>query len=174
MISFKQMPFLLIALLFFNCSDSSNIGQKNVVSEIPGNINKSLLLELVNTQRAKGCKCGNTYYPPVGGLVWNPVLEKVSLGHSQDMARKNYFAHQAKDGSKTADRMERVGYDWQSYGENIYRTMGYVATEQQVIEAWIGSPGHCANIMGKNFKEMGVAEYDNYWTQVFGSQMLRR
>lgn len=169
--SLKFMCVLwLMALL--TCSNSENLKSERQENSIKGNsINKTLLLDLVNDIRASGCKCGNTYYPPVGKLVWNPVLEEVSLNHSKDMARKSYFSHQAKDGSMTPDRLERAGYKWQSYGENIYRTGGYSADEREVIKAWKGSPGHCSNLMGKHFKEMGVAEFDNYWTQVFGSRM---
>lgn len=132
---------------------------------------KKLLVELVNTQRQKGCKCGSKYYPPVNKVVWSETLEKVALLHSRDMEQKNYFSHTGKDGSTTPQRMERLGYNWMSYGENIYRTIGYEATEKEVIDAWIKSPGHCSNLMSENFKEMGIARSGNYWTQVFGSPM---
>lgn len=164
--SLKFIGLLWLTALL-TCSSSERVESHTTVD----NIDKKLLLELVNELRVNGCKCGDTNYPPVGKVVWNEVLEEVSLGHSKDMASKNYFSHKAKDGSMTQDRLERVGYDWQSYGENIYRTGGYSATEREVIKAWKDSPGHCSNLMGKHFKEMGVAEFNNYWTQVFGSQM---
>lgn len=168
----QSLKFLSVLWLMalMTCSNSEKL--ESEVKNTP--INKTLLLELVNNIRASGCKCGNTYYPPVGKLVWNSVLEEASLNHSKDMARKNYFSHKAKDGSMTPQRLERVGYEWQSYGENIYRTGGYSANEQEVIKAWKDSPGHCTNLMGKHFKEMGIAEFDNYWTQVFGSRMPQR
>lgn len=157
----------LSALSLLTCSSSEQVSD-----EITGNtVNKDLLLNLVNQLRLEGCTCGSSYYPPVGKVVWSTVLEEVSLGHSEDMARNNYFSHKAKDGSLTQQRLERAGYNWQSYGENIYRTGGYSATEEQVVKAWRDSPGHCSNLMGSHFKEMGVAEHKDYWTQVFGSQM---
>jgi uncharacterized protein YkwD len=155
----------LVALL--NCSSA-----ENVETDLKNNaVDKELLLDLVNQLRVKGCKCGTSYYPPVGKVVWSSVLEEVSLRHSMDMAKNSYFAHKAKDGSMTQQRLERVDYNWQSYGENIYRTGGYSATEKEVVKAWRNSPSHCSNLMGKHFKEMGVAEHNNYWTQVFGSQI---
>jgi uncharacterized protein YkwD len=47
--------------------------------------------------------------------------------------------------------------------------MGYT-TEKQVVDAWLKSPGHCKNIMNKNYKEMGVARVGTYWTQTFGTK----
>lgn len=158
----------LTALSLLTCSSSEQV---EIDVRENNTVNKKLLLDLVNDIRVKGCKCGSSYYPPVGKVVWNAVLEEVSLGHSKDMASKGYFSHKAQDGSMTQQRLERVNYNWQSYGENIYRTGGYSATEEDVIKAWKESPGHCANLMGRYFKEMGIAKYNDYWTQVFGSQM---
>jgi uncharacterized protein YkwD len=164
--SIKIISLVWVAALL-NCSSAENIE-----TELKNNtINKDLLLDLVNQLRVKGCRCGASYYPPVGKVEWSSVLEEVSLGHSKDMAKNSYFAHKAKDGSMTQQRLERADYNWQSYGENIYRTGGYSATEEEVVKAWRDSPGHCSNLMGRHFKEMGVAKHNDYWTQVFGSQM---
>ncbi len=157
----------LSALSLLTCSSSEQV--KSDTSE--NKVNREMFLGLVNQLRTNGCQCGNTYYPAVGKVVWSPTLEGVSLDHSKDMAQNNYFSHKAKDGSLTQQRLERVGYNWQSYGENIYRTSGYSATEKEVVKAWRDSPGQCSNLMGKHFKEMGVAEHNDYWTQVFGSQI---
>lgn len=157
----------LSALSLLTCSSSEQF--KSEVAE--NTVNQDLLLNLVNQLRVNGCQCGGTYYPAVGKVVWSSVLEEVSLGHSKDMAKNSYFSHKAKDGSMTQQRLERANYNWQSYGENIFRTGGYSATEAEVVKAWKDSPGHCSNLMGKHFTEMGVAEHNDYWTQVFGSQM---
>lgn len=167
--SFKLTTILwLTALSLLTCSSSEHV---NNDAGKDNTIDKKLLLELVNDIRTKGCQCGSSYYPPVTKVVWAPVLEEASLIHSKDMASKGYFSHKAQDGSMVEQRLERLNYNWQSYGENIFRTGGYSASEEQVIEAWKNSPGHCANLMGRHFKEMGVAEYNDYWTQVFGSRM---
>lgn len=165
----KLIIIFALILTEFNCTFTTETNDLPVENEKP--INKTLMLQLVNTQRSKGCTCGTKFYPAVQKLVWNETLEKVALLHSDDMAKNNYFSHTGKDGSSTPQRMQRLGYNWMSYGENIYRTMGYSATEEEVVNAWIKSPGHCANLMGEHFKEMGIARTNDYWTQVFGSQM---
>ena len=68
-------------------------------------------------------------------------------------------------------RAERAGYDWREIGENVATGQ---ATAEQVVAEWLGSPHHCANIMGAEFTEMGVAFAASpsgvYWAQVFGAR----
>ena len=47
---------------------------------------------------------------------------------------------------------------------------GGYSDERAVIQGWLSSPAHCANIMNPHVKEMGVAHKGKYWTQVFGSE----
>jgi uncharacterized protein YkwD len=63
------------------------------------------------------------------------------------------------------DRINAAGYTWFMLGENI--AMGHTS-EQQVMEGWINSPGHCKNIMNAGFTEVGFGRDKNYWTQNFG------
>lgn len=125
-------------------------------------INKDLLLKLVNDVRRKGCQCGDTYYYPVPEVTWNTQLEMAAYNHSSDMFQNKYFSHMAPDGSRGGDRIEKVGYRWTAYGENI--GIGF-RNERSVIEGWIKSPSHCKNIMNRLYREMGVARVGNYWTQ---------
>jgi len=164
----------LVALLFL----LSSCALENSVSTYPVNnhptkteqltsVNKTLMLQLVNSVRQNGCKCGDTYYPPAPPLVWDDRLEDAAQSHSNDMLQNNYFSHIETDGSNGGVRIQRAGYNWMAYGENI--GMGY-KTEREVVEGWLKSPGHCKNIMNKLYKEMGVARAGNYWTQDFGSR----
>lgn len=137
------------------------------VKKEPLSINKTLLLQLVNNVRKQGCQCGNTWYPAAPALSWNSQLEQAALQHSNDMYANNYFAHAAQDGSKAGDRIDRIGYRWRTYGENI--AFGY-RSEREVVKGWLISPGHCKNIMSNSFKEMGVARVGDYWTQVFATK----
>jgi uncharacterized protein YkwD len=100
-------------------------------------------------------------------LLWNDVLEKAAYHHSADMYQNDYFSHTALDGSNGGVRIQRAGYNWMTYGENI--AMGY-KNERETVEGWLSSPGHCKNIMNRSFKEMGVARVGNYWTQEFGAK----
>jgi uncharacterized protein YkwD len=155
---------LTITIAFINPSDSLKPAISSHRSET---INKNLLLQLVNDTRKKGCNCGDTYYPPAPPLTWNDVLEKAAFIHSKDMSKNKYFSHTSSDGTNAGTRIKTAGYNWLYYGENI--AQGYYA-EREVIAGWISSPGHCKNIMNKNYKEMGVANYSGYWTQTFGSK----
>ncbi len=136
------------------------------------------VLALVNRARAQPRECGSTFFPSAGPLRWNDLLARVAKAHSEDMARNNYFAHNSPDGTAPADRVARAGYDYRSTGENI--AAGQM-TPEAAVESWIRSPPHCANLMGADYTEMGVAMATNrqssngvYWTQVFGTPRAAR
>lgn len=140
----------------------------NVTSNgLPATVDRTTMLQLVNEARKKGCQCGDTYYYPAPLLAWNTQLEQAAYNHSTDMARKKFFSHAAPDGSRGGNRIIRAGYNWKTYGENIGQ--GF-KTEKEMVQGWLSSPGHCKNIMNKNFKEMGVARVGTLWTQEFGSR----
>lgn len=131
-------------------------------------VDKTLLLQLVNEVRQKGCQCGDTWYPPAPAVSWNSQLEQAALVHSNDMYARNYFSHTALDGSKAGSRLDAAGYRWKTYGENI--ALGY-HNEKEVVKGWLQSPGHCKNMLGKAYREMAVARVGNYWTQVFATRL---
>jgi len=158
-------------LCFFLATIISCTKQDSIISNDPPDnnsaLNETLMLQLVNEQRQQGCNCGSVYYPPVPPLTWNNLLEDAALAHATDMYENNYFSHTGRDGSNAGDRINRTGYFWRAYGENIAK--GY-KTEQAVMDAWILSEGHCKNIMSPNFRELGAAKVNNYWVQEFGSR----
>ncbi len=123
------------------------------------------MLDAVNAARAAGQRCGGEAFPPAGPLVWNDRLERAAEGHTADMVRSRSFGHTGSDGSQPADRVTRAGYAWRLVGENIAH---YQQTVPEVVEDWVESPGHCRNLMDTRYAEMGAAEQDLYWTQVFG------
>jgi len=145
------------------CKKENSTINENSLSDT----NKQTLLSLVNEVRQKGCDCGTIKMPPVEPLVWNDQLEAAALEHSLDMNEKNYFDHIGSNGSTFAERLTKTGFKWTSCGENI--AMGF-QTEQEVVNGWINSQGHCKNIMTANFKYMGVARSGTYWTQVFAGK----
>ncbi|MGJ5752466.1 uncharacterized protein YkwD [Streptomyces puniciscabiei] len=117
------------------------------------------VVQLVNAERAKvGC------HP----LTVNPALTKAAQAHSADMAAHQNMSHTGSDGSSPGDRITRAGYSWSAYGENV--AYGY-ATPEQVMNGWMNSPGHRANILNCSYKEIGVglAQPGSYWTQDFGT-----
>lgn len=132
------------------------------------------VLELVNQARAKSRKCGARAFPPAPPLTLSPLLSRAALAHAKDMSAHKLFEHRGSDGSKPADRVLRAGYDWAAVAENI--ALG-AASAEAVVQGWLDSPGHCVNIMGAQYREMGLAYFtdfarkgDIYWAQTFGTQ----
>jgi len=170
----RIVPVILLAsVLFFSCKksdvvvDNSNTNGNTNISTNVYNVNRTTLLQLVNDIRKKGCTCGTTAMPPVGTVVWNDQLAKAAYDHSVDMNTHDYFSHTGLDGSSPGQRITAAGYHWTSYGENIAN--GYL-NEQAVMNAWLGSEGHCKNIMNGGYKDMGVGRDGNYWTQIFATK----
>jgi uncharacterized protein YkwD len=133
------------------------------------------MLALVNQHRLAGASCGSRgVFPAVAALRWNEALSQSSLVHSDDMAAQNFFSHTGSDGSSAGQRITAAGYVWQTWGENIAAGQSSVAA---VVQAWMNSPGHCANIMHAAFRDLGAAcvagsagtSYRSYWTQNFGA-----
>ena len=126
------------------------------------------VLSLVNQARAQGADCGSAgsfgAAPPLG---MQSQLRCAARMHSLDMEVRGFFNHSNPDGDGPAQRAEFAGYSWSAIGENI--AQGY-PTPQAVMDGWMGSDGHCSNIMGSQYSHIGVGHYEgNQWTQVFGS-----
>ena len=128
------------------------------------------VLRYVNIERANT----NSGLQP---LVLSQKLNEVAYSHSQDMALSDYFSHTGADGSSPQSRATKAGYQYSRFGENI--AAGYVSPKE-VVDAWMTSPGHRANILNANYKELGVGyyylandtgnvNYNYYWTQNFGT-----
>ena len=123
------------------------------------------MLAAVNDLRAEGATCGGEWMAPVPALVWDARLEAAADRHSRDMAHHDRFSHRGSDGLDTGERVRRAGYDWRVVGENIAR---FQRSVPEVIEDWVESPDHCRQLLSPRFFEIGAAEVDGYWTQVFG------
>ncbi|MFD7707563.1 CAP domain-containing protein [Streptomyces sp. NPDC059785] len=117
------------------------------------------VLKLVNEERAKvGCS-------PVAA---NSALASLAAAFSEDMAARDFFDHTDPDGASPWDRAAAAGITGLG-GENIARGQ---ATAAAVMEAWMNSPGHRANILNCDFKTLGVGAHFGsggpWWTQDFG------
>ncbi|WP_143342727.1 CAP domain-containing protein, partial [Crossiella equi] len=86
--------------------------------------------------------------------------------HAADMASRGYFSHTAPDGTSFVDRARSAGYPAPG-GENIARGQ---RTAEKVMESWMGSSGHRANILNCSFVAIGVGHDARgpHWVQVFG------
>ncbi|PVZ20069.1 MULTISPECIES: CAP domain-containing protein [unclassified Pseudomonas] len=130
------------------------------------------LLAAINSARAQPRQCGGTPYAAAQPLAWSEVLGSVAESHSRDMANNNYFDHQDKGGATPGDRAEIGGYTGQRVGENI--AAGQDSTGK-VLAGWLASPGHCANLMNPQYRELGAgyatdpkSDAGIYWTAMFG------
>ena len=87
------------------------------------------------------------------------------------MIDRNFFAHNTPDGQTPFDRMKAAGITYSSAGENIAAGQ---SSPQNVMDSWMNSPGHRANILDPDFTEMGIGyfynpagTYGTYWVQMF-------
>jgi uncharacterized YkwD family protein len=115
------------------------------------------VVNLVNEQRA-----ANGLKP----LTLNTKLSNVARLKSQDMHDNNYFSHTSPTYGSPFDMMKSFGISYRAAGENI--AMGY-ATPEAVMNGWMNSPGHRANILNPSFTQIGVGYVasGHYWTQEF-------
>lgn len=131
------------------------------------------VLAEVNARRAVGAVCGDKTFGPAPPLGNHTALRVAARGHSKDMATRNYFDHTNPEGKGPKERIMAAGWLNPGYsGENIAAGNG---TASATVQQWMKSPGHCENIMDKDFKYLGVgyfanpsAKYQHYWTQNFG------
>lgn len=130
---------------------------------------KATVLQQVNAARAMPRACGTRQMPAVGSLTWEDRLFSAAARHSDDMARHNYFSHTGRDGREPKHRVSAEGYQWSYVGENIAAGQTSVS---RVMSAWLDSPGHCENLMHREYTEVAVAcvvapsgsTYSRYWT----------
>ncbi len=126
------------------------------------------VLNLTNAARiAAGCS----------PLTLNTKLIAAAQGHALDMLQNDFFAHVGSDGATVGTRMTRQGYVWSRAGENI--AAGYTDAAS-VMDGWMNSSGHRANILNCAYRELGVGylyepadggsqRWQYYWVQVFGT-----
>ena len=88
------------------------------------------------------------------GLAVSDTLNFSSDIKAVDMAEKGYFSHVSPEGRKLAYYLRQVGYKYTVAGENL--ALGFSSAED-VVNAWIKSPTHYANLIDEDYKEMGVS-----------------
>ena len=188
----KLISTILLSNLFIACGSTDNSVAIAGVEhrQIDISVQEQELLDAINKARSVQRDC----YPdddsrgvvgPSPKLYWNDELYASALEHSTDLAMSDTFSHYGSGteyditgNGKPSIFYERIvanGYsNYYSVGENI---AGGQETLDEVMYAWLNSPGHCENIMNPNYTEVGVAivteadsTYGIYWTQNFGSK----
>ena len=120
----------------------------------PTDVSAATVLRLVNAARARPRRCGTQSFPAAASLRYSEVLEDAADIQALDMARASFIDHTGSDGSSPTQRLARTGYQWRLTGENL--ALGPTSSAE-VVQGWLGSPGHCANLMDARFTEMGLA-----------------
>lgn len=99
-------------------------------------------------------------------LTYDWELCRVARYKSQDMKNNNYFSHTSPTYGTPFQMMKSFGISYRTAGENIAKGQ---ATPQAVVNAWMNSSGHRANILNSSFTKIGVGYVASgkYWTQMF-------
>ncbi|MEE3394607.1 MAG: SafA/ExsA family spore coat assembly protein [Candidatus Onthomonas sp.] len=99
-------------------------------------------------------------------LKTNWELSRVARYKSQDMVDKHYFSHTSPTYGSPFQMMKAFGLSYRTAGENIAYGQ---RTPQEVVNAWMNSSGHRANILNSSYTQIGVGYVanGNYWTQMF-------
>ncbi len=122
----------------------------------------SHVLSIINKQRTQA---------GLLGLRLHSRLTAAAQAHSKDMAWCNFLSHIGSDGSSFAERIRRHGYSFSASGENV--AFGFTSA-QQVVQGWMNSPGHRANILNPKYKDIGIGyahKHNDYWTLIFGAPL---
>lgn len=113
------------------------------------------VVELVNVERAQaGLK----------PLVVHTNLTTMAKNKAIDMFKNNYFSHTSPKYGSPFDMMDLYNITYRYAGENIAKGQ---RSAKEVVDAWMKSPGHKANILNENYGLIGVGYYNGYWVQAF-------
>ena len=134
-------------------------------SWLVGSVLPAVIVELTNEERTEGS---------LGTLRRNVVLDKAARLKAQDMAKNEYFAHYSPDGVSPWHWFSEANYNFVNAGENLAI---HFTDSDDVIDAWMDSPTHRANIMSGKYTEIGVGTAEGtyegfktvYVVQLFGT-----
>lgn len=133
-----------------------NLPSKNQVADTYENE----VVRLVNIERGK---------KGLTELKSDWQLSRVARYKSEDMSKNNYFSHTSPTYGSPFEMMKSFGISYKSAGENIARGQ---RSPKEVVDGWMNSSGHRANILNKSYTHIGVGYVENgrYWTQMFISK----
>ncbi len=115
------------------------------------------VLRLVNVERTK---------QGLNPLQMDESIRQVARAKATDMYRNNYFDHTSPTYGSPFDMLKQYGISYKSAGENIAKGQ---TTPQEVVNSWMNSPGHRANILNAKYTHIGIG-YEangNEWVQMF-------
>lgn len=113
------------------------------------------VVRLVNGERAKR---------GLSPLVHRADVKNVAEKKAMDLINSNYFSHTSPNYGSPFDMLKTFGINYRAAGENIAKGQ---KTPQEVMNAWMNSSGHRANILKPNYNGIGVGYYNGAWVQLF-------
>lgn len=141
----SALALYLVALLAFNVGYNVFVAHSNKVLGFATAISQSELIRLTNQTRvANG----------VGSLNESPLLDQSATLKAQNMFQEDYWAHFAPSGKSPWYWFDQAGYIYTLAGENLARDFD---TSQGVIDGWMNSPTHRANMLAAGYKDIGIA-----------------
>jgi uncharacterized protein YkwD len=153
---------VLVALLFVSLFTSSTLFGRAVSAQEVPQFDPTVVrvVELVNHERAMAG------LPPVG---IHSILMNEAARFSGVQASMGRLSHAGNDGTTAGQRLRAAGYNWSAYGENLAAGQD---TPEQVVAAWMASPGHRAIILHGKAVDIGIGHtfraddpsfYGHYW-----------
>lgn len=143
---------------------------KSILSSIPReSLTRETVIALTNKARVEN---------GIAPLTENQLLNRIAEARARDMLEKQYFAHVSPTGQQASDIAQAIGYRYKIIAENI--GSGDFYSNQKIVDGWMQSPGHRANILSAEVQEIGAAvlkgEFKGAETymavQIFGLQSL--
>jgi uncharacterized protein YkwD len=140
---------LLLALLLLVFGQSAGASAQSARPALSGDA--QTLFRILNHERAKH---------GLRPLRRSAALDEAARWQSHDMVARAYFEHERPGGPSLARRIRRTGYlagtgSW-AIGENIAWGEGSLSTPESIMQAWMKSPGHRANILRRRFEHVGI------------------
>lgn len=164
-----QKAHLVVVLLSFGMLGCfSPVSPDDVADDPPQSVAAppeiaTAVVDLTNTERSRAS---------LEALRSNARLMEAAQLHAEQMARIGRLGHVLTDGThpRPEDRLAAAGYRWQAYAENV--AFGQ-RTAAEVVNGWMQSSGHRANMLNPSYTEMGAGYARDstgrpYWVQVFG------
>jgi hypothetical protein len=146
--AYLGLSFIIIAFATIISRSYLLPGKFGHILGFASSITPSQVVEQTNQQRTKA---------GLGPLTVNDKLTQAALAKGQDMFNDQYWAHVAPDGTQPWSFIQNAGYAYSVAGENLARDFSNTA---DMMNAWMASPTHRANIMSSRYKEIGIAVID--------------
>lgn len=173
------LTFICSAFFIVGCagsSSSSTSAQRPSKSITPGTAPATIEEACIDTAPASAdlrrlreeiCELTNSERSKLGlpFLRLDSDLTEVAQGHAEDMALNNYFSHTSPSAGTFTDRLKADGISYSTAGENIARNT--VIDAQTIMNQWMTSSGHKANILKSSYGRLGVGQASGRWVQLF-------